>query len=354
MVESEFAARRAGIVDRIKTHDPAIIHFAVHSSRDGQILLENGGGAGAPAAIKDLASDPRLHGMRCECVVLNGCYTVAHARPMLKVSRAVITWAGTLDAETSITFSRAFYRSLLDGSSVLDAFAAAEAEVRVNQSTCHPVLICHCDSPTKSHGCSWPVLVAFVLGLVGGGICVMLLAGQYYPHPCLDQSPCPSSPPCPSSTPITCPPPGPASPCPLLNCPPLPTPCPATPMPCPSPRPPPTPCPSAYGRIEKDLAQRAAELGALCLEYKGTDARTAHVAELSKQAMTLWTGVEPLVRTDLTATASFYRALPSGEDVEACESAVRAECRAGTGPLAALVKQAIAEVSSRREASCGK
>jgi CHAT domain-containing protein len=113
------AVRPDDLLRHVRTDKPTVIHFSGHGSTTGIILRADDGRAYHEVEGNSLRQF--LEGRGVSLVLLNACYSTAHAEALKDV---VATVVGTTDAvgdEAARRFATAFYRSLGDGLSVREA-----------------------------------------------------------------------------------------------------------------------------------------------------------------------------------------------------------------------------------------
>ncbi|MGV4985975.1 CHAT domain-containing protein [Streptomyces sp. NRAIS4] len=125
------AARVSDILPQLRAVRPHIVHFAGHGTHDGRLLLEDETGTSAPVPVRALAAalalDAPLH-----CVVLNSCWSAAHADALLDCAGAVVGTRGELPDAAALTFAEGFYGSLAHSTALDEACAAARAALVLN------------------------------------------------------------------------------------------------------------------------------------------------------------------------------------------------------------------------------
>jgi hypothetical protein len=142
------AARLWDLPDTLLGDRPAIVHFSGHgldgaaseersrrprgalgpgATEGAAILMHGDDGAAAPIGTDLLNSIFGVWG-GTRCVVLNACYTDAHAALVEHVDCVIGTTAAIADGD-AIAFSKGFYSALARGSSLGAAFAAGRIAI---------------------------------------------------------------------------------------------------------------------------------------------------------------------------------------------------------------------------------
>ncbi len=89
------AARVPDILPRLQEFGPRIVHFAGHGTDDGRLLFEDESGTSVAVPVRALADALALHAP-LDCVVLNSCWTAAHAEDLLDCAATVVGTDGEL------------------------------------------------------------------------------------------------------------------------------------------------------------------------------------------------------------------------------------------------------------------
>ncbi|MGA5515980.1 CHAT domain-containing protein [Streptomyces pseudogriseolus] len=120
------AARVPDILPRLQEFGPRIVHFAGHGTDDGRLLFEDESGTSVAVPVRALADALALHAP-LDCVVLNSCWTAAHAEDLLDCAATVVGTDGELGDAAAIAFAEGFYGSLAHSGAVDRACAAGRA-----------------------------------------------------------------------------------------------------------------------------------------------------------------------------------------------------------------------------------
>ncbi len=116
------AARRDDIIEALLRHEPQIVHFSGHGSRErGLYLLDDQGnssliGRAALLALIDSLKD------NIRVVVLNACHSHELSQAVVSVVESAIGMDAAIEDRAAIKFACAFYLALGYGRSVQDAF----------------------------------------------------------------------------------------------------------------------------------------------------------------------------------------------------------------------------------------
>lgn len=104
-------------------HEPAILHFSGHGTKDGRLVFLSRSGTGAPAPPEAIASLLAIcveDGLRC--VILNACYAEEQARLIAEHVECVVGISGEIKDKSAIAFTAGFYTGLAEGRTVQRAF----------------------------------------------------------------------------------------------------------------------------------------------------------------------------------------------------------------------------------------
>lgn len=118
------AARPDDLLQTLNEVPPRVVHFSGHGSREGLVLVGDGGRAHpvSPAALQQLFTafqgDIRV-------VVLSACLSLPQAEAIAEVVGCAIGTRDKISDNAAITFGAAFYRALAFGKSVQTAFEQA-------------------------------------------------------------------------------------------------------------------------------------------------------------------------------------------------------------------------------------
>jgi len=127
-------AVRPGDLQRLLLmHQPHIVHFSGHGSKNQKIIL--GGPHGGAKALdqQGLTDVFALYNNHVRLVLLNACLTKAQARSISEVVDYSIGTARPIGDKASVAFAGAFYRALGFGKSIRDAFKLATAELALTK-----------------------------------------------------------------------------------------------------------------------------------------------------------------------------------------------------------------------------
>jgi CHAT domain len=112
--------------------DPHIVHFSGHGTSAGSICLEDRLGKSHPVSGEALASVFGLFSQRISCVVLNACFSESQADSIAHKVRYVIGMKAAIQDSAAVSFSVGFYRALVNGKNVEEAFQFGTAEVSLS------------------------------------------------------------------------------------------------------------------------------------------------------------------------------------------------------------------------------
>jgi CHAT domain-containing protein len=131
---SNHPATRPGDLQRLLLrHQPQIVHFSGHGTKEEKIILDGRFGRGKTIDQDGLADLFALYSNHVRLVLLNACFTKAQARSVSGVVDYSIGTGKGIGDKASVAFSGAFYRALGFGKSVKDAFESATAELALTK-----------------------------------------------------------------------------------------------------------------------------------------------------------------------------------------------------------------------------
>lgn len=113
------AVRPADVIARLRNEKPNVVHFSGHGAAEG-IIFRREGDSEVPIGGEALANVLKNRGI--QLVVLNACYSASLGDELAKVVPAFIGTSEAVGDKAAIDFSRSFYRSLGDGSTIAEAF----------------------------------------------------------------------------------------------------------------------------------------------------------------------------------------------------------------------------------------
>jgi len=144
-LEQCWAVRASDFQSALLRYRPHIIHFSGHGTKSGELVVENDFGDSTPVPPAGLG---RLFGIlqdRVKCVVLSACNSRQQADEIAKYVDYVIGMSDSIDDESAIIFSKAFYEALGYGQTFRKAFELGKNAIELhNQSDfAVPILIAH-------------------------------------------------------------------------------------------------------------------------------------------------------------------------------------------------------------------
>ncbi len=110
-------------------HKPHIVHFSGHASKRHKIILGGAPGRGKTIEQQGLVDVLALYNHHLRLVVLNACFTKAHARSIAEVIDYSVGTDKRIGDKGSVAFAGALYRALSFGKCVREAFNSAKAEL---------------------------------------------------------------------------------------------------------------------------------------------------------------------------------------------------------------------------------
>lgn len=128
------AAIRPGDLQRLlMKYQPNVVHFSCHGSKARKIILEGAPGRGKLVDPQGLVEVFRLCCGHVRLVLLNACFTKPQARALTGVIDYSIGIGRAIGDKAGVAFAGAFYRALGFGKPVPEAFASAQAELRLTR-----------------------------------------------------------------------------------------------------------------------------------------------------------------------------------------------------------------------------
>ena len=124
----EWAARLKDVKERLASHEPHVVHFAGHGTRDG-ICLEDDDGNGSPVTKEQLADLLRSSGGRLRLVVLNACFSAVQAKAINQAVDYVVGTTAAVADDVAVRFAAHFYEELATGKTVREAHLKSQAAV---------------------------------------------------------------------------------------------------------------------------------------------------------------------------------------------------------------------------------
>lgn len=152
---SHWAVRVADLQELLLRHQPDIVHFSGHASKDNAIILETAEGGSAPVSVEALSDLFKLLKDNIRCVVLNACYSATQAQAIAQQIDVVIGMSNAVTDDAAINFAAAFYRALAFGRSIKTAFELGRNQIDLAGHTTvgsKPTrsLACPCKATTSS------------------------------------------------------------------------------------------------------------------------------------------------------------------------------------------------------------
>jgi hypothetical protein len=114
-------------------HEPHIVHFSGHGSKQHKIILGGKPGRGKQVDQDGLVKLFALYKSHVRLVVLNACFTKTQARSLSEVIDYSVGAGKGIGDKEGVAFAGAFYRALSFGKSVKAAFESAEAELALTK-----------------------------------------------------------------------------------------------------------------------------------------------------------------------------------------------------------------------------
>jgi CHAT domain len=141
-LNERWAVRPADISQALLDKRPQIVYFSGHGSRDGALCFEDELGRTQPVRPNALAALFALVTDHVDCVVLNACYSEAHADAIATHVRYVIGMSKAIGDKAAIAFSVGFYQAIGANRSIEDAYKFGCAQIQLQDLPEHltPVL----------------------------------------------------------------------------------------------------------------------------------------------------------------------------------------------------------------------
>jgi TIR domain/CHAT domain len=142
-LKQNWAVRPRDIQRAMLENNPQIVHFSGHGEGEEGLIFEDESGQPKIVSGEALASLFGLFAEQLECVVLNGCYSVAQAEAIAQQIPFVIGMNQAISDRAAIEFAVGFYDALGAGREVEFAFKMGCAAVQLAGSPDHqmPVLL---------------------------------------------------------------------------------------------------------------------------------------------------------------------------------------------------------------------
>lgn len=130
-----YPAARPGDLQRLLLDfRPHIVHFSGHGSKQHRIILGGLNGHGTMVDLQGLTNVFALYNSHVRLVLLNACFTEAHAKSISKVVNYSIGTSRAIGDKVGVAFAGAFYRALGFGWSIRGAFESAKAELALTKT----------------------------------------------------------------------------------------------------------------------------------------------------------------------------------------------------------------------------
>jgi len=120
-IKKLLAVRLRDLRRALLDHEPQIVHFTGHGSKEG-LLVEDESGMAKRISSEALSGLFALFSEKIECVILSACLSAPQADAISKHIKYVIGMKEEIDDKAAIEFAVGFYDALGAGRSVEDAF----------------------------------------------------------------------------------------------------------------------------------------------------------------------------------------------------------------------------------------
>jgi tetratricopeptide (TPR) repeat protein len=134
VVVEESAVRVTDLHAHLLRHQPQIVHFSGHGSRDGRIILEDDDGQTNPVQPDSLRSLFKTLKDNIRLVFLNACYSEIQAAAIVESVECVIGMTRAIPDRSAIAFASSFYQALGYGRSIQTAFDLGCNEIALEHS----------------------------------------------------------------------------------------------------------------------------------------------------------------------------------------------------------------------------
>lgn len=129
LLEPELAARIEDLTAALTKHQPHVIHFCGHGSKDRGIAFEGEDGYSRPADVDELTGLFKILNRDARLIFLNACHTREQAQALRQIFDYTVGTNGLILDSVAGEFAGWFYRALADGATVTGAFQSAQAAV---------------------------------------------------------------------------------------------------------------------------------------------------------------------------------------------------------------------------------
>lgn len=117
------------LVRHLRTHKPDVVHFLGHGNRIG-VELRSDDGLSQLVTGRNLAR--LFKGRSVKMVVFNVCESASYSKAVLAYVKVVVSTTDAVDDLAAIRFSSTFYRTIVGGHSVGEAFDDASNSIKLN------------------------------------------------------------------------------------------------------------------------------------------------------------------------------------------------------------------------------
>ena len=150
-LEQRFELKSSNISKQLLKHNPHIVHFSGHGSKEGKIILQDSIGKAHPVDAEAITNLFSILNDNIKCVVLNACYTKIQAMLISRHIECVIGMSKAIGDEAAIKFAQGFYRGLGYGKDLETAFKLGCAQINLQglKEEDTPKIIWKNDEPKK-------------------------------------------------------------------------------------------------------------------------------------------------------------------------------------------------------------
>lgn len=117
-----WAVRPADLLEALSETRPQVLHFSGHARSHGIMLVSDDGRTAHPLDAEALVGLLWAFRADLRLVVLSSCWSLGHAQALTAIVDCAVGTRALISDEAAIAFNAAFYRAVVSGHSVQDAF----------------------------------------------------------------------------------------------------------------------------------------------------------------------------------------------------------------------------------------
>ncbi|MGB9179479.1 MAG: CHAT domain-containing protein, partial [Pyrinomonadaceae bacterium] len=131
---TQFAVRPGDLQEALLEHEPHIVHFSGRGTENHGFILEND--AGQPSTLSEQVLTGLFRTLKdnIRIIVFNACYTNRQAAALAEIVDYAIGINESIEADTAVIFSVAFYQALAYGRTVKEAFDLAITQLMLEKA----------------------------------------------------------------------------------------------------------------------------------------------------------------------------------------------------------------------------